>query len=134
MKIVFTLYLFFIYSNFSYSQNSALDSLNINHQKCLNKGQFMLSCSQKYYTEMDSMLNVIYKDVKRKLSIESDRLKLKQSELKWLKERDIYFEKIYKEINDELAQDEIMFYTEKKAKFVLDRINFLMNWNKNNMD
>jgi len=79
------------------------------------------------------MLNVVYKDVKRKLSIESDRLKLKQSELKWLKEREIYFEKIYKEIKSEFAQDEMMFYTERKAKFVLDRINFLINWNKSNM-
>jgi uncharacterized protein YecT (DUF1311 family) len=71
-----------------------INEIEQSHQECLDRGGYMKGCSIKYYNESDSLLNSVYKNLKSKLNAE-EQIKLKKEQLKWLKNRDNYFEKIY---------------------------------------
>jgi uncharacterized protein YecT (DUF1311 family) len=51
---------------------------------------------------MDSLLNIVYNDLRRKLSTKEKDL-LKQEQLAWLKERDRYFKQQYKGVEKEFG-------------------------------
>lgn len=110
------------------AQNSSKDLkvLQDTNQKCLDKGKDMLGCSRKYYIQMDSILNVIYKNYRSKLSITAQQ-ELKSSQLLWLKNRDILFKKIdAKKTGDLQGVDDIMIKTQDKANFVSERVLLLI--------
>ncbi|WP_310558579.1 hypothetical protein [Flavobacterium sp.] len=48
-----------------------IDALEKKNQECLDKGVNMLNCSQNYYIQMDSLLNVVYKRIKGELNSHS---------------------------------------------------------------
>jgi uncharacterized protein YecT (DUF1311 family) len=78
--------------------NAKLENLSIEHQKCLDSGIAMMNCSQKYAFQMDSMLNVVYKDLIKRYD-KPDQEKLKEEERMWIKQRDIQLEKIWATVN-----------------------------------
>lgn len=110
------------------AQNSTkdLNILKVQNQKCLDKGEDMLGCSRKYYIQMDSLLNVVYKNCRSKLSLIQQQ-ELKKKQLLWLANRDIKFKKIDSE-NSGLGNglDDLMAKTQEKADFVSERISFLI--------
>lgn len=106
--------------------NKDLKSLKEENQKCLDKGEDMLGCYRKYYIQMDSLLNTVYKNSRSKLNLNQQQ-ELKNIQLLWLKNRDIKFKKIDSEDTGlGNSSDDLMFKIQKKADFVSERISFLI--------
>lgn len=131
MKLVIVMLLFtFVISAQNFDKD--LKKIKLDNQKCLDKGEVMLGCSQKYYVQMDSLLNVVYKNCRSKLSLNQQQ-ELKNKQLLWLKNRDIKFKKIDSEdtgLGNGL--DDLMAKTQQKADFVSERISFLItNYTQN---
>ncbi len=119
------MFIFFNVSANAQLKNS-MDRIYQDHLKCLDSGINMLGCSRKYYLEMDSMLNLTYKKLRASLN-EAEKSKLKEEQLKWLKERDAYFEdqnRIFNEkvTSGEWGNDMYMVTYDDKADFVRKRV------------
>ena len=109
---------------------SSITKIETSYQTCLDKGKNMKGCSYKFYKQVDSLLNVTYKNLKLKLNAE--QIKRLQMEHKvWLLKRDIYFKVAYDEVKetgiDEGTEDFIMIYNDKKIQFVIARLIVLIN-------
>lgn len=116
ISIIFTL-------NCNSQTLKTIDEIEKSHQKCLDEGDYMKGCSINYYKEADSLLNVVYKNLKNKLNPE-EQIKLKKEQLEWLKKRDNYFQKVYLEtisegVFTEGTNDFDMVFIDQKAVFVL---------------
>lgn len=101
-----------------------IDSL---HQACFDSGGNMWNCSNDFYNQMDSLLNVVYRSIKGKLTPEAFQM-LKQEQLKWISKRDIVYSKANKEnIKDGLGiTDASMAALNTKAEFVKERTLYLL--------
>jgi len=117
---------FFSHRCISQSINT-MDSLENSYQSCLDRGQHMLNCSKVYYQQMDSMLNMVYKDLRKKMT-PADASQLKNSQIQWLKQRDKYFGNIVLEPEEKSLgkDDQEMVILDKKSEFVRDRVLELM--------
>src|SRR4051812_23221934 len=74
-----------------FSQTLAtVDSLESQHQACLDKGEFMLGCSERFYFQMDCLLNIQYKKLRAKCD-SVQKINLKDDQIKWLAVRDKQF-------------------------------------------
>jgi len=109
-----------------------IDSLETQYQACLDKGQFMFDCAYKFYSQMDSLLNIQYKNLRSKCD-SVQKVNLKDDQLRWLAVRDKQFQFNKQKVNKEAkgngyngGQDEIMILTEKNAMFVKDRVIYLI--------
>lgn len=101
------------------------------YQSCLNKGGDMRNCAVVYYNQSDSLLNVVYKNLKSKIS-SKEQSKLKKEQLEWLKKRDQFFEKVYSDTKKEGnfregSSDFDMIILDHEATFVFGRVKELIN-------
>lgn len=119
-----------IFITLSFNCNSqtltTVEKIKTSYQNCLDKGNNMKGCSVEYYRKADSLLNVTYKKLKVKLSIE-EQSSLKAEQLEWLKKRDKYFQKVYSETKKEGdfiegSNDFDMIVIDKKAEYVFERV------------
>lgn len=129
MKNNYLLITVLLFSVSIYSQNfdKSLDSLKTENKNCLDKGEFMHNCSLEFYKKSDSLLNVVYKHVRKKQSlIENETLKIDQ--LKWVKQRNQQFEKINNQ-NTGLGNglDDLLAKNQKKSDIVNKRTLFLIS-------
>jgi uncharacterized protein YecT (DUF1311 family) len=121
--IIIVLFLVLLGSK-SFGQTTiTIDSLEESYQACLDKGINMLGCSKRYYNQMDSMLNLVYRKLCKKIS-PSQGSKLKSEQLKWLSTRDQYFKNIPLDEEEKALQgeDRKMLVISKKADFVKERV------------
>lgn len=105
-----------------------IDSLEIQLQNCLDEGEYMLGCSKLFYFQMDSILNVRYKQL-RFMCDSVQKENLKDEQLEWLAKRDRQFNLNKQQVNKEAKKDgyeggqnETMFLTEKNASYVKQRV------------
>jgi uncharacterized protein YecT (DUF1311 family) len=114
---------FFIGIQCSGQTVKTMDSLEESYQICLDKGANMLACSQVYYQQMDTMLNLVNKRLYKNLSA-SQRSALKSQQLKWLSRRDQYFKNIPLEPEEKILEkeDREMVVTDRRAGFVKERV------------
>lgn len=105
----------------------SLEAMETSYQSCLDKGQNMIDCSRSYYKKIDSVLNLVYKNVQSRNS-NNQKLLLKTEQIKWLSTRDRFFKNINKdpELIGLGSVDREMVIIDKKAEFVKDRIIFLL--------
>lgn len=101
------------------------------YQNCLNKGGDMRNCAVVYYNQSDSLLNVVYKNLKTKIS-SKEQSKLKKEQLEWLKKRNQYFDKVYSDTKKEGnfregSSDFDMIILDQEAAFVFGRVKELIN-------
>ncbi|RKR81195.1 uncharacterized protein DUF1311 [Mucilaginibacter gracilis] len=82
--------LLFINSVVKAQTEQTITDLEVENKKCLDKGQAMLGCEQKFYGQLDSVLNVAYKNLRAGLN-PTEKLALKADQLKWLALRDKAF-------------------------------------------
>ena len=115
-------------SNYSFSQvQKEIDKIITNRQKCFDDiTNRMVFCAQVYYNDIDELLNIEYKKIRIVLN-ETEKLKLKQEQLAWLKLRDKNYLKIHKEVKKDLEGDDVsedfrMICYDKEALFVQKRI------------
>jgi uncharacterized protein YecT (DUF1311 family) len=97
---------------------SKLDSA---YQICLDKGENMPGCSERYYSQMDSMLNVVY-NLLRIRSDTAGRKHLKAEQKEWLSNRDEYFNSLPDNEKDLQGEDKEMDIADKKAGYVRKRV------------
>ena len=132
-KFPIVLMLFFVLKSFSQDFKQSLKQLEIENINCLDKGKFMYDCSLKYYNKTDSLLNVVYRFIRKDLT-DVEKGNLKSEQLKWLKVRDFKFSKIDSEQKED-GLDHLMIASQKKSEIVNERINYLIekfNPNKQN--
>ncbi len=101
------------------------------YQECLDSGIGMKNCAINFYSTSDSLLNVTYKNYKIKLNA-LEQNKLKSEQRIWLKKRNNYFEKAYKETveeygNEPESNDFKMILYNKQADFVILRVKEFIN-------
>ena len=96
------------------------------HAACFNKAVNLGGCAEKYYAEMDSMLHVVYKMERMRLDT-TVRKNLNKEQLKWISDRNNYFEKIKTEPSSLQGEDRQMEIADKKANFVRKRVIELLN-------
>lgn len=106
-------------------QEKVLTQLEERYQDCLDNGTNMLSCAAKYYSQMDSMLNVVYKQSMNTLN-PSQKTSLKADQEKWLLSRDKQFKKADLQSKKTNTIDAQMIALDKKAGIVNERIRFLL--------
>jgi uncharacterized protein YecT (DUF1311 family) len=134
MKFSLTIFSFFFLPSSGFAQSiKTIDSLAIRYQICLDKGEFMYDCSNFFYNQMDSLLNLRYKQL-RALCDAVQLENLKDDQLDWLSKRDKQFIKNQKQVNKaakkdgyEGGQDEAMILMDINAKFVKNRVIELVN-------
>jgi len=107
-----------------------VSKLKSEYQKCLDKGSAMSNCSHAYYNQSDSLLNVVYKNLKNKIS-PKEQSKLKKEQLDWLKKRDQYFQQLYTDtkkqgIFTEGTRDFDMVIYDEEANYVFARVKELI--------
>jgi uncharacterized protein YecT (DUF1311 family) len=107
-----------------------IEKIELSYQNCLDKGGNMKGCAVEHYKKADSLLNVVYKKLRLKLNVEEQSI-LKTEQLKWLKNRDKYFQKVHLETNlegdfNEGSNDFDMIVIDKKAQFVFARVKVLI--------
>ncbi|WP_289658663.1 lysozyme inhibitor LprI family protein [Flavobacterium panacagri] len=126
-----------LFALISFKSNSqtleTVSKMKSNYQKCLDRGNNMSGCSINYYNQSDSLLNVVYKNLKEKIS-SKEQSKLKKEQLEWLKKRDLYFEKVYADTKKEGhfiegTRDFEMVVFDEKANFVFGRVKELIKRN-----
>ncbi len=110
----------------------ALDNLTKINQEKLDTGIGMLQAEKAYYTQLDSMLNVVYKDLINMYNKTNSENLIKQQR-QWLKERDAFFLKMQDEYQKESGEVDflpndfkLMVYGEK-CSFVKERVLTLIN-------
>jgi uncharacterized protein YecT (DUF1311 family) len=119
-------------SDTSINYSKVLSELEIKHQQELDKGESMMQIESEYGNKMDSMLNVVYKDLLSKTE-ESQKEKIRIKQREWIKERDSVFQEIWRPLNSMIEmngfapQDERMFVYSQEAKFIRKRVNELIN-------
>lgn len=123
---IFILFLFLPISMFSQTRET-VDSLEEKCQACLDKGEFMLGCSYRFYGQMDSLMNQVYNNIRARLD-SSGNATLKKEQKDWLKKRDQFFRKTNAEVEKKkkeygyTPQDDLMTMYEDNARYVQDRI------------
>jgi uncharacterized protein YecT (DUF1311 family) len=110
------------------SFQSKITQLRTTHQDCLDEGGYMLGCSRDFYIGADNILNEVYQTIRKEMLAE-EKEALKQKQLLWLKTRDRKFKEIEDQDFGEYGggHDEVMFETDQKADFVLERAEFLIS-------
>lgn len=103
-----------------------VENMATKHQTCLDSGIDMLGCSKSFYLQMDSMLNVVYHQLRATLG-EKQKQALKNQQFKWIKKRDTYFNKqdntLQKKYEKgEWGRDMEMITYDDKANFIKERV------------
>ncbi len=101
------------------------------NKKCLDSGVNMLGCSREYYLKMDTMLNVVYFNLYKKMSPQVQSY-LKKEQRDWLNKRDDYFKQQNKKVRKkekqkEAGRDLYMLVYQEDAEFIKIRILELIN-------
>jgi len=104
---------------------SHLEKVN---QDCVDAGtNSFIDCSKVFYDKIDSILNVVYKQIRRQMS-EPQFNKLKKEQIAWLKKRDKFFKQVDVDVKKENAgvEAETALAINRKAYFVEGRIKELL--------
>lgn len=123
-KLILLLLFFRCASGFSQTIED-VEALKKEHQDCLDLEENMVACSVTYYDKTNELFDKVFRRV-RDRSTPSERKKLKDNQLLWLKKEITYFDKVYKDAKEELGTDEgddfKIMVNDKKADFVNLRI------------
>ena len=108
-----------------------VSSLKREHQTCLDSGVNMLGCSTLFYEQMDSLLNLAYNNLRKKI-MAGERDTLKNEEIHWIKTRDNYFSKRKREFQADMKKegwgnDMYMILYDEEAEFIGERVIELIN-------
>lgn len=126
-KTIIISYFIFFLSSINITNGQNITKLYENkHHVCLDSGFAMAQCSQKYYEEMDSLLNIVYKKLMLKLT-DSEKRRIRVEQRNWIVKRDSYFKQTNKEMSKELGEGNmsLMIKLGKFGDFVGKRVNEL---------
>ena len=111
---------------FSQVSKTTVDSLELRYQHCLGDGNNVYNCALQYYTQMDSLLNTVYRQLYSKLD-NNRRESLQVSQQVWVERKEAYFRNI--EIRAEKKRpltlpglNDDMIVTDNKAEYLKVRV------------
>lgn len=111
---------------FSQASKTTVDSLELRYQHCLGEGNNEYNCALLYYTEMDSLLNTVYRQLYTKLD-NNRRESLQVSQQLWVEKKEAYFKNI--EVRAEKKRpltlpglNDDMIVTDNKAEYLKNRV------------
>src|SRR5690242_14408353 len=95
MKILFLLFvpLCISINVFAQVNKSTVDSLELRYEQCLGEGYNVYNCALQYYTQMDSLLNTVYRQLYSRLD-NNRRESLQVSQQMWTEKKEAYFKNI----------------------------------------
>jgi uncharacterized protein YecT (DUF1311 family) len=100
------------------------------HLQCLDSGIGMTGCADSYRLQMDSLLNVVYNKLRKRLpTTEKDKLKTEQ--LAWLKQRDRHFKEQEQDYKTNISpedwtQEFYLIVYSSDAEFIKERVVYLI--------
>ena len=111
---------------FAQVSKTTVDSLELRYQHCLGDGNNVYNCALQYYTQMDSLLNTVYRQLYSKLD-NNRRESLQVSQQVWVERKEAYFRNI--EIRAEKKRpltlpglNDDMIVTDNKAEYLKVRV------------
>ena len=114
----------------SKGQNSqTIYSLENKYQSCLDEGKNMLECTKLFYSEIDSLLNKVYKEYYLANKVNQNSIK-KQQRI-WIKKRDLYISKLSYD-NTLSKEDNQMVLMDETTQYVKRRVLYFINLLKKN--
>lgn len=130
-KIILLAFLLISYLSNGQNFKQILNEFDLENQKCLDKGNNMFNCSKKYLIQSDSILNVVYRFVRKELT-GSEKKSLRKEQVIWNKEK----EKTFKEINKQNTGlvgglDDLMIKNQKMSDYINKRTKYLIDYSPN---
>jgi uncharacterized protein YecT (DUF1311 family) len=121
-NLFFLLFSLFFVQNVTAQTIKDVKTIERKYQLCLDEGTDMLGCTNRFYAEMDKILNTVYNKYSATLTeVEKDKLKTEQKE--WLNQRDARIKKQIQVLNRKSgSNDEIMTLRNDNAVFVKQRV------------
>jgi uncharacterized protein YecT (DUF1311 family) len=111
---------------FSQINKTTVDSLELRYQHCLGEGNNVYNCALQYYTQMDSLVNTVYRQLYSRLD-NNRRESLQVSQQLWVEKKDAYFKNI--DIRAEKKRpltlpglNDDMIVTDNKAEYLKSRV------------
>ena len=111
--------------------NLILNKIEKNHQLKLNSGKFMLETEREYSIRLDSLMKVVYNELKSTKRGKKYNIEIEQN--KWNKQNKLKIENIWKQTNKIIEEigfipnDEKMFAYNKQYELTRKRILELIN-------
>ncbi|WP_298737186.1 lysozyme inhibitor LprI family protein [uncultured Chitinophaga sp.] len=115
---------------FAQTRRAAVDSLEMNYQLCLAQSRYTYGCALEYYQKMDSMLDIVYRQLYASLDT-TRRRNLKVDQSGWLERKASYFKlldtRVEKFRTKTLAGlDDQAISTDQKAAYIKERVTALI--------
>jgi uncharacterized protein YecT (DUF1311 family) len=127
MKILFLCMALCLSLNvFSQVSKTTVDSLELRYQQCLGEGNNVYNCALQYYTQMDSLVNMVYRQLYSKLD-NNHRESLLVSQQQWTEKKQAYFRNIDDRADKKRpltlpGLDDDMIVTDNKAEYLRTRV------------
>lgn len=121
----------FVVNVIGYAQTATvIDEMEAEHKQCLLVKEDSIVCSRRFFAQMDSMVNVVFNEVKLKASTK-EKIALTEEQMSWTKKKGEFY-KIQDEtfvfnLKDGIwKKDMIRITYRQKADFALKRIRALL--------
>jgi uncharacterized protein YecT (DUF1311 family) len=116
--------------SFAQNRRAVIDSLERNYQRCLTQSRYTYGCALEYYQQMDSMLDIVYRQLYTSLDT-SRRRNLKVEQGLWQEKKESYFRlldtRVEKFRSKTLAGlDDQAIATDHKAAYIKERVTALI--------
>lgn len=113
-------------SVFAQTSKSDVAMLEKRYQECLAEGKSHYNCALQYYTQMDSLLTSVYRQLYDNLDT-NRRQTLQISQQQWEEKKDTYFKDIDVRVEKKRpltlsGLDDDMIVTDNKAAFIRTRV------------
>lgn len=111
---------------FAQTNKADVDSLEKRYQHCLAEGKSQYNCALQYYSQMDSLLTTVYRQLYDNLD-NNRRTTLQISQTQWEEKRENYFKDIDLRVEKKRPKtlaglDDDMIVTDNKATFLRKRV------------
>jgi len=129
-KIVLAICLFFVVSAAHAQSAKLVDEMEAAHKECIKIKEDSIVCSRVFLAQMDSMLNVVYNEVK--VATPADQKgALTEDQMSWSKKKAEFFKKqdetfVYNLQEATWKKDMIRITYRIKADYLLKRIRLLL--------
>lgn len=111
---------------FAQTSKSDVETLEKRYQECLAEGKSQYNCALQYYTQMDSLLTTVYRQLYDNLDT-TRRQTLQISQQQWEEKKDTYFKDIDVRVEKKRpltlsGLDDDMIVTDNKAAYIRTRV------------
>jgi uncharacterized protein YecT (DUF1311 family) len=109
---------------------NTIDEMEAVNKECIRIKEDSVVCSRKFLAQMDSMVNIVFNEVKAKVAAD-EKAALVQDQMSWTKKKGEFFKKqddtfVYNLQEGIWKKDMIRITYQQKADYLLKRIRLLL--------